>query len=264
MPSVADVALPPELLLEQDGFVAIITINRPAKLNTVTAAMGRAFHQLCEAINDDDDVRVVVLTGAGDRAFSAGSDVDALADYGTSWRLRNRADYARAVGNIRKPVIAKIRGYCIGGGLEMAVLSDIRVCNDAATFAAGEVKLGWHGGAGNTQLLPRLLPPGIAAEMLFTGARMDAQRAQLHGLVNTVCPDNELDAAVDQLAAEIARNPPIAVQLSKHLIKVALSTSVDVGLAYENDTFTYVLSTRDAEEGRQAFSEKRSPIFKGE
>lgn len=252
-----------DLLYRTEGPVARITLHRPAKLNTVTAAMGRQLFRIAAAVNDADDVRVVILEGTGDRAFSAGSDVKVLDDYGTNWQLRNRPDYNHAIWAIRKPIIASIRGYCIGGGLEMALSSDIRVASETARFGAGEIKLGWHGGAGNTQLLPRLVGYGKAMEMVITGDIIDAQEARMDGLVQRVVPDAELEGAVDALATRIAANAPIAVQLSKHLIRMSESTSLDVGLKWENDLFTYCFTTDDAAEGRRAFTEKRSPEFKG-
>jgi enoyl-CoA hydratase len=225
--------------------------------------MGKALLELVAAINGDDRVRVVVLSGVGPKAFSAGSDVSVLDDYGTNWQLRNRTDYAKGIWAIRKPVIAKIRGYCIGGGLEMALMSDIRYATPDAKFGAGEIKLGWHGGAGNTQLLPRMTSPGRASEMLFTGDLVPAEEAERTGLVDRIFAAEELDMAVDDLARRICASAPIAVQLSKHLVRIAMSSSVEVGLAYENDTFTYCLTTEDAAEGRIAFAEKRTPEFQG-
>lgn len=257
-------ALPPELGYSQDDAVATIELRRPEKLNTLTPAMGRALVELTSRLNEDQSVRVVVLQGLGERAFSAGSDVSVLDDYGTNWQLRNRTDYARAIWAIRKPVIAKIRGYCIGGGLEMALMSDIRIADVSASFAAGEIKLGWHGGAGNTQLLPRVVGSGQAARMLFTGNRIDAHDAEKIGLIEQLTEPHELDAVVDQLAADIAANAPIAVELAKHLVRMAQSTSLEVGLAYENDTFAYCFTTADSDEGRRAFTEKREPNFQGE
>ncbi|MBW4032914.1 MAG: enoyl-CoA hydratase/isomerase family protein [Acidobacteria bacterium] len=252
-----------ELRFRVDGHVAILELNRPAKLNTMTPAMGKALLSIVDEINDDDEVRVVIFSGVGPKAFSAGSDVKVLDDYGTNWQLRNRIDYARGIWAIRKPVIAKIRGYCIGGGLEMALMSDIRYAAPSARFGAGEVKLGWHGGAGNTQLLPRVISPGRAAEMLFTGDMVPADEAATIGLVDRVLPDEDLDAAVQDLAERISRSAPLAVQLSKHLVRVAMSSSLEVGMAYENDTFTYLFTTSDAAEGRRAFAEKRAPQFEG-
>lgn len=252
-----------DLLVELDGPIARITLNRPDKLNTMTPTMGKHLLGVVDEINVDDDIRVVVLSGTGTRAFSAGSDVSVLDGYGTNWQLRNRIDYARAIWAIRKPVIAKIRGYCIGGGLEMALMSDIRYSDVTGRFGAGEIKLGWHGGAGNTQLLPRVVSPGKAMEMLFTGDMVDATEAHRTGLVDRLTEPDGLDTAVDDLATRIAASAPIATQLSKHLVRVAQSTSLEVGLAYENDTFTYCFTTADAAEGRAAFAEKRTPDFRG-
>lgn len=255
--------LPDELLYEQDGAVANITLNRPEKLNTMTPAMGKAIIQLVTYINNEESVRVVILTGTGSRAFSAGSDIKVLDDYGSNWQLRNRIDYARELWKIRKPVIAKIRGYCIGGGLEMALMSDIRYATPDSKFGAGEIKLGWHGGAGNTQLLPRVMSPGRALEMLLTGDMVSAAEAHDWGLVDRIFDDADIDAKVADLAARIAGNAPIASELAKHLVRVSMSTAVDVGLQYENDTFAYCFTTEDSDEGRAAFAEKRRPNFRG-
>lgn len=255
--------LPAELGLLRDGNVVTLRLDRPAKLNTVTPAMGRALMDLVPAINADDEVRVVVIEGAGERSFSAGSDISVLDEYGSTWQLRNRTDYARAIWAIRKPVIAKIRGYCVGGGLEMALMSDIRISDHSGRFGAGEIKLGWHGGAGNTQLLPRVVGPGKALAMLLTGELIDAAEAHRTGLVDELVDQVGLDERVDALAAAIAANPPIAAQLSKHLVRIAQSTSLEVGLAYENDTFAYCFTTADAAEGRAAFLAKRPPAFTG-
>jgi len=253
-----------DLRYERSGGIATITLQRPAKLNTVTAAMGRQLFALAAEVNDDDAVRVVVLQGTGDRAFSAGSDVKVLDDYGTNFQLRNRPDYCTAIWTIRKPTIASIRGYCIGGGLEMALSCDIRVASETARFGAGEIKLGWHGGAGNTQLLPRLVGYGKAMEMVLTGDLVDAAEARADGLVQRLVPDADLEATTQALAERIAANAPIAAVLAKHLVRMSESTSVDVGLKWENDLFAYCMTTQDAAEGRAAFTEKRPPVFRGE
>ena len=252
------------LRLEVVDQVAWLTIDRPQKLNTMTPQMGKDLLEYADRINYDDDIRVVVLSGEGERAFSAGSDVSVLDQYGTNWQLRNRVDYARAIWAIRKPVISKIRGYCIGGGLEMALMSDLRYCDDTARFGAGEIKLGWHGGAGNTQLLPRAAGPSMAMEMLLTGDMIGADEALRTGLVTRVVDEGQLDEFVAEMATKIAQSAPIAAQLAKHLVRISQSTSLEVGLAYENDTFTYCFTTDDSNEGRQAFAEKRPPHFRGQ
>jgi enoyl-CoA hydratase/carnithine racemase len=251
------------LIFTQEDHIATIRINRPEKLNTMTPAMGKALVDLVHQINQDDDIRVVILTGTGERAFSAGSDIKVLDDYGTNWQLRNRIDYARELYSIRKPIIAQIRGYCIGGGLEMALVSDVRIAAENAKFGAGEVKLGWNGGAGNTQLLPRLVGYGKAMQMLITGDMIDAREAHRTGLVQEVVSDDMLEETVMHIATAAANNAPIAVQAIKHLVRMSESTTIEVGLAYENDLFAYCFTTEDAAEGQAAFKEKRPPEFQG-
>ncbi|MGH8876256.1 MAG: enoyl-CoA hydratase/isomerase family protein [Stackebrandtia sp.] len=252
-----------------DDQVATVTFDKPGKLNAMSVAMDRRMNGLVYEINNDDAVRAVVLTGAGDRAFCAGSDLTDLEGYGTSWQYRNRfdrnLDYAIGVWKIRKPVIAAIHGYCIGGGLEMACASDVRIATTASSFAAAEIKWGWHGGSGATQFLTRIVGPGHAAEILLTGDRIDAARADKIGLLNHLVDDK--DAALSlahDLAHRIASRSPIAIEGAKKLIRVAQSSSIDVGLAYENDLFSYEMRSADAAEGRAAFAEKREPVFRGE
>ena len=161
--------------LERDGSITTIRINRPSKANTITVPMGHRISELIQQINDDDDIRVVIVTGTGDHAFSAGTDVSGLEDYGSLWQMRNRpSDYGLDFLKLRKPVIAAIRGWCVGGGLEIALNCDIRLASPSAKFAAGEIKMGWHGGSGVTQMLPRIVGPGEAMQMLLTGDPIDA------------------------------------------------------------------------------------------
>ncbi len=253
-----------DILFYRDGPIATIKLNRPHKLNTITPDMGRALFPIAAEINQDEAIRAVILIGTGERAFSAGSDVTVLEEYGTNWQLRNRADYNRAIWSIRKPTIAAIRGYAIGGGLELALACDIRLASPTARFGAGEIKLGWNGGAGNTQLLPRLIGYGKALQMLLTGNLIDADEALRTGLIQELVPDDQLEQSVRNMAETIAKNAPIAAQVIKHLVRISESTSLEVGLAYENDLFAYCFTTQDSQEGIAAFREKRPPHFKGE
>lgn len=255
--------------LEIEGGVATVTINRPAKLNSMTVEMDRRLNELTFELNNDDTVRVVLLTGAGGRAFCAGSDITDLGGYGTSWQYRNRfdrnLDYSYAIYKMRKPVVTAVDGYCIGGGLEMACGSDVRYATRSSSFGAGEIRWGWHGGSGQTQFLTKLVGPGAASELLLTGERIDAAEAQRIGLVQKVFDTREqLMAAAHRFAATVAGYAPIPVQAVKKLIRVAQSSSMEVGLAYENDLFTYEMNTDDAREGRAAFAAKRTPVFRGE
>jgi enoyl-CoA hydratase/carnithine racemase len=253
-----------EIQFDTQGPVATLTINRPRKLNTLTPAMGKRMMALAGEINARKDLRVLVLKGSGERAFSAGSDVSVLDEYGSNWDLRNRTDYVRAVYAIRKPVIALIQGYCIGGGLELALAADLRVAAPEAKFGCGEIKLGWMGGCGNTQLLPRLIGYGKAMQMTLTGDMIGVDEAYRLGLVQEVWAPEDIAVKTQELANRIASNAPIAVELTKHLLRISESTPIPVGLDYENDMFTYCFTTRDHEEGIAAFREKRKPQFRGE
>jgi len=251
--------------LERNGHVGVVTIDRPAKLNAMTVAMDREMNAITYEVNNDDAIHAVLLTGAGERAFCAGSDITDLDGYGTNWQYRNRfdagTDYAHAVWRMRKPVVVAINGYAIGGGLEMACASDIRLATPESSFGAGEIHWGWHGGSGQTQYLTRAIGPGHA---LLTGDRIDGNEAYRIGLVQELLSGNRLMERALELARTIASGPPIAVQSAKNLVRVAQSASIEVGLAYENDMFSYLMKTNDAAEGRRAFVEKREPEFKGE
>ncbi|MBO2943551.1 enoyl-CoA hydratase/isomerase family protein [Paenibacillus sp. F411] len=248
---------------ELSNHIGTITLDRPGKLNTVTRAMGIRLNELCQEINQDQNVRVVVLTGEGEKSFSAGSDIEVLDDYGSPWELSNREDYCMAVRSIRKPVIAMIRGYAIGGGLELALHADIRYASLSARFGAGEIKLGWIGGSGSTQLLPRIVGPGKAAEMVLTGRLLSAAEALSYGLVEQVAEQGELQKLVYETAEAIAAHSPIAVQHAKLALRAAMNMPLDAGLQYENSLFSFCFTTEDAQEGKAAFQEKRAPKFKG-
>ncbi|MFN8224258.1 MAG: enoyl-CoA hydratase/isomerase family protein [Gaiellales bacterium] len=253
-----------DLQFERHGRIGVLTINRPRKLNTMTIEMGRAVRDLVHEVDADDSIAALVVAGAGEKAFCAGSDISVLDSFGTRWQMRNRDnDYALDLLGMRKPLIAAIRGYCYGGGLEIALASDIRVATAESTFACGEVKLGWIGGSGNAQLLTRTLGPGNAARLLLTGDPIDGNEAHRIGLIQELVePDTVLDRALDY-ANRIAKNPPIAVQLTKHSIRMTMSTSLEAGLAYDNDLFTLCMMTEDSAEGIKAFLEKREPHFRG-
>lgn len=256
-----------DLLLERDGHIATIRINRPNKLNAMTVEMDRLMNQYAYEINNDRAIRCVILTGAGERAFCAGSDITDLDDYGDNFEYRNRfdarLDYARAVYLIRKPIVAGLFGYVIGGGLEMCTASDIRICTPDAKFGAGEIRWGWHGGSGQTQLLTHCVGAGNASLLLLTGDMIDAEQALRMGLVQEIVSLENLQERVRAIAESIADKGPVAIQMTKHMVRVAQNTALDVGLMWENDSFAYCMTTEDAQEGQRAFSEKRPPAFRG-
>lgn len=247
--------------------VATLTIDRPAKLNTFTVVMAAQLTEHCTRLGRDDAVRAVVIAGTGERAFSAGSDIGLLDDLGGPIQGRDRAaygrDYIAPLLALRLPIVAAIRGYCLGGGLEIALASDIRVAGEGASFGAPEVRLGWHAGSGNTTILPRLIGYGNAARWILTGDRFDAAEAHRVGLVQEVVPDDQVETHALAIARRIAANPPIAVQSAKSVIRRSQGTTVEQGLAWENDLYTLCMTTEDAREGIAAFVEKREPRYRG-
>lgn len=249
------------VLFEKQGMIGVITLNRPEKLNAVTREMSDALVAVAHDCNDDDGIRAVVLTGAGDRAFCAGSDIAELDRYATPWEFRNRRDYCDALRELRKPVVAAVNGYALGGGLETALLCDIRLASVNATFAAPEVKLGWIGGGGMSARLTASIGASNTALMLMTGDPVDAQRALAWGLVSEVLePEAVLPRAVE-LAGAIAARAPIAVETAKANLAAAYNMPLEQAVAYERDVQTVCFATADAAEGRRAFAEKRTPHF---
>jgi len=252
-----------EVAVEVDGGVVVVTLNRPAKLNAVTPEMSKELTRLAHALNDDDSVRAIVLTGAGERAFCAGSDIRTLDEYSTPWEFRNRVDYCDALREVRKPVIAAINGYAFGGGVETAMICDIRLASDNAQFAASEIKLGWIGGGGMSAFLAHSAGASNAALMLLTGDPIDASTALSWGLVSEVHPQDALLDRARELAAVIASRPPIAAQTAKANLRAAFTMPFDDAMRYERDLQTICFATADAAEGRAAFTEKRPGIFTG-
>ncbi|MFC4113393.1 enoyl-CoA hydratase/isomerase family protein [Nonomuraea zeae] len=252
-----------DVLLDVDGPVAVVTLNRPAKLNAITPDMAAALRACLSRVDADPAIRAAVLTGAGERSFCVGSDIGELDEYATPWEFRNRGDYGDAVRALRTPIVAAVNGYAYGGGLELAMACDIRLAADTATFAAPEIKLGWIGGSGQSALLAHAVGPGNAATMLLTGDPIDAARAVAWGLVTDVYPQEELTEAARELAGRIAARPPIAAQTAKANLKAAYSMPLDQAIQYERDLQTVCFSTADAAEGRAAFAERREPVFEG-
>jgi len=252
-----------DVLFDKAGPVATLMLNRPSKLNAVTPQMTDAVRAYADRINADSEVRAVVLTGAGEKAFCAGSDISELDAYDTAWEFRGRPDYCDAVRAIRKPVIAAVNGYAYGGGLELAMSADIRLASRSAMFAAPEIKLGWIGGGGVSAFLALSAGPSNAALMLYTGDPVDAATALSWGLVSQVLEPHDLLPAVRELAGRIAQRPPIAAQTAKLNLRAAYAMPLENAIQYERDLQTICFATEDAAEGRRAFAQKRPPRFHG-
>jgi enoyl-CoA hydratase/carnithine racemase len=252
-----------EIAFEQIGAVASITLNRPQKLNAITPEMTDELRRLVAHCNHDSSIRVVILTGAGPRAFCVGSDIKELDAYETPWMFRNRSDYCDAIRTLRKPVICAVNGYCLGGGMELAMACDLRLASENAQFGAPEIKLGWIGGGGMAFGLAHSIGPSNAALMLFTGDNVTADQALLWGLVTQVLPIESLMERTREIANSIAARPPIAAETAKLNLQAAYSMVREEAVRYERDLQTICFGTEDAEEGRNAFKEKRPGVFKG-
>ena len=253
------------LLLERRGRVAVITINRPQKLNALniqTRAEGAA---ALEELREDESVRVVVITGAGEKAFVAGADIGEFEGRtAVSQRdVMTARSLFTAVDTFPKPVIAMINGFCLGGGCELALSCDIRVASETARFGQPEINLGIIPGGGGTQRLTRLVGEGKAMELILTGDIIDAQTAFQIGLVNMVVPAADLEGKTMELASRIAEKSPVALRMAKEAVKTASRSNLDEGLRREVDLFALCFSSEDKDEGVSAFLEKRKAEFKG-
>ena len=242
--------------------IGVITLSRPQKLNAVTPEMAEAIVAAVEQCNHSDEVRCVVVTGAGERAFCAGSDIGELDRYDTPWNFRNRADYCDAIRRLLKPSIAAVNGYAFGGGLETAMSCDIRIAARNARFAAPEIKLGWIGGGGMAAFLAHSIGPSNAAMMIMTGDPIDAAQALAWGLVSEVVDQPGLMPRTLELAHTIARRAPIAAETAKLNLRAAFTMPLEKAIEYERDLQTICFATEDAAEGRAAFKQKREPVFR--
>jgi enoyl-CoA hydratase len=253
------------LLLERRGRVAVLTINRPQKLNALniqTRAEGAA---ALEELREDETVRAVVITGAGEKSFVAGADINEFEGRtAVSQRdVMTARSLFTAVDTFPKPVIAMINGFCLGGGCELALSCDLRIASEQARFGQPEINLGIIPGGGGTQRLTRLVGEGKAMELILTGDMIDAQTAFQIGLVNLVVPAADLEAKTMEIANRIAEKSPIALRMAKEAVKAASRSNLDEGLRREIDLFALCFSSEDKNEGVRAFIEKRKPEFKG-
>lgn len=250
---------------EKKENIGLLTINRPDKLNAISSELTTELSRLLDEIENDEELRVLVVTGAGDKAFVAGADINELVDREAKIGRKvskERQEIFWRIENLQVPVIAAVNGYALGGGLELALACSIRICSEKAQFGAPEVKLGIIPGDGGTQRLPRLVGLGRAMEMILTGDFIDAQEAYRIGLVNRVTPPEKLMEAAMELARRIASRPPLAVRYAKEAVNRSQEGG-PAGFALESYLHALACTTEDKKEGVAAFLEKRKGSFKG-
>jgi enoyl-CoA hydratase len=251
------------LLVEREGAVAVVRLNRPAALNALNQGLMAELVAALEGFDADDAVRCTVLTG-NERAFAAGADIKEMAGASAIDMLqRQRFTQWERLRKLRKPLVAAVSGFCLGGGNELAMLCDLIVAAESARFGQPEINIGVIPGAGGTQRLTRALGKARAMEIVLTGRPLAAREAYAAGLVTKVVPNEVYLDEAKALAAEIAAKPPLAVQLGKDAVLKAFDTTLELGLDYERKNFYLLFASEDMREGMAAFVEKRPPEFKG-
>ena len=252
------------IIAEKEDHLGFITIDRPKKLNALNKATIEELHEAFTDLNEDEEVRVIIITGSGEKAFVAGADISEFADFDTS-QGKELADKGQKrlfdlVAELSTPVIAAVNGFALGGGLELAMASHIRVASNNAKMGLPEVSLGLIPGYGGTQRLPQLVGKGRALEMITTGGMINADKAYAYGLVNHVVSQEELLSFCEDLGSKIARNSPMAIGAAIKAVNANYKESVN-GFQVEIDAFGNCFGTADFEEGTTAFLEKRKPSF---
>ena len=254
------------LLTEEKDGIAILTLNRPEVMNSFNLALLHSLKDEIEALKFNKNIRVVIITGSGQKAFCAGADLKERTTY-TELQIKKFIYTIRNlftdIESLNKPVIASLNGIALGGGTELALSCDIRMASVNASMGLTETRLAIIPGAGGTQRLPRLIGPGKAKELIFTGRRVDAQEALQIGLVNRICKPESLLEDCFKMAAMICETGPIAIEQAKYAINAGLETDLHTGLGIESNAYWITIPTEDRLEGLAAFKEKRKPVFKG-
>ncbi len=253
------------VLYDRDDRVAILTVNRPTKLNALNAEVRDLTLEYLDEIAGDDSIGAVVVTGAGDKAFIAGADISEF-EGRSPFDQREAMRFPRVfdvMANFPKPVIAMINGFCLGGGCELSMSCDLRIASDRARIGQPEINLGLIPGGGGTQRLPRLVGLGQAMKIILTGEMIGAEEALRIGLVDEVVPHEKLREKTLELAKKIASKSPLTVRVAKEALRASERLAIEEGILYERDLFCLCFSTEDKKEGVAAFLEKRKAEWKG-
>lgn len=254
------------LLVEKEDGVATLTLNRPEVMNSFNFPLLHALKEQIESFRFNRDIRVVIITGAGEKAFCAGADLKERASLSPDqvrefiFTIRN---LFTSIEQLNKAVIAAVNGVALGGGTELALASDIRIASLNATMGLTETRLAIIPGAGGTQRLPRLVGRGKAKELIFTGQRIGAEKALNIGLVNKICEQKDLIDECNKMAAMICETGPVAIEQAKYAINYGIEADIHTGLAIESSSYWVTIPTEDRLEGLAAFKEKRKPQYKG-
>jgi len=250
---------------QKEGKVAIFTLNRPEALNAIDPESAEELSQAFDDFKEDDGLLVGIITGAGNKAFSVGADIQTMLPRLKEFRGQQNSGPLNLVNvlNSWKPMIAAINGAALGGGLEIALACDLRIASESAIFGMPEVTLGLIPGWGGTQRLPRIMPLAKAAELLLTGKPISAQEAYRIGLINKVVPFSELMTIAKQIAETLCRRAPLAVRAAKQAMIQGIDVSLEDGLKLERKLNDFLVNTEDFDEGCKAYIEKRQPVFRG-
>lgn len=254
------------VLMEKEAGVVLLTLNRPESFNSISREMLADLHALVSELRFDEELRVLIITGAGDKAFCSGADLKERATM-TQPEVRRYIQTIRSlftmIEELPVPTIAAVNGIALGGGTEIALACDLRIVADTAKMGLTETSLAIIPGAGGTQRLPRIIGPSRAKEMIFTAERIDAKRAYEIGLANQTVPAADLLTAARAMAERIAQNGPVALRMAKRAVDKGIQMDLANGMAFETTCYDVLIPTEDRIEGLTAFKEKRKPVYKG-